>query len=293
MPKPRVSVLMPCYNAEMYLPYALAGLEDLEYDNFEVIIIDDGSSDNSAELIAQVRGLTIKYIRNETNLGVAASLNKGLQSVDGEFIARFDADDFIYPYQLKDQVYSLLADPDLAVVGSGADVFGDIYTVYRSPTTHAAIMDQFLLNNPMIHPTIMFKRNVLDNGDLYYRTDITTDEDYELWARLITKYKFRNLEFSTIKYRIHGSNNQRIPGRREAKTIIIQEFLSSFGVSNDQLVEALVEFQCSGYISCENYQILRDYAVHSSLTGLPKLGWFHEWLLFEKHYHLFMDYQPR
>jgi glycosyltransferase involved in cell wall biosynthesis len=295
--KPLVSIVMPCFNVEKFLPYAFWGLEELEYENFEVVMVDDGSSDRTAELIKSNKSLNILYIENEANIGLASSINKGISASNGEFIARLDADDFTYSHRLNSQVSHLLENTELSVVGSGADVFGNHGAIWRCPNSHREILDHLLIHVPIIHPTVMFRREVLDEGDLWYNEDLKFDEDYELWLRLIDKYKFHNLDYSTIRYRLHDNNYHKHPGYKEAKRNIIRNWMEEWceadilGVRLGDIVDALVDYQMSGYISMPAFHALRAYAVFAELHKKPKLGWLQGSLLNNSSYPMFMEEQ--
>jgi glycosyltransferase involved in cell wall biosynthesis len=287
---PLVSIVMPCFNCEKHLRNALISIQNQTYKDFELIAINDGSLDSTEAILMQFDPTRLVYIKNEKNEGVAISLNKGMAAAKGEYIARFDADDFMQPNRIERQSHFLLEYDLVDIVGSGADVFGDVHDVYRPPSEQLGLINEMTLNNPIIHPTIMFRRELIDKGLFKYRSDLATEEDYEIWCRLLPRLQVCNIQESLIRYRIHGSNNQRIPGKFEAKKIALTEFFEHFDVSDLPLVDALAGFQCSGYFSYEGYSVLHEYAKQADRKKLPRLGWLQTWIAKERRYSLFMDY---
>lgn len=292
---PLVSIVMPCYNVANVLPYALISLKKLEYDNFELIAIDDGSVDRTGEILQSDTSLNIKYVRNRENLGLSKSLNVGLAHSSGEFIARFDADDFMYSYRLRDQVFHLLKNSEIDVLGSGVDTFGEVGSTWRVPRWHAEIRGNILVQVPMLHPTVMIRRALLDSGDFIYNEEFQGDEDYDLWLRLIDRYRFENLDYSTIQYRVHKNNFHKKPHYRNFKTAALYKYFLNKGKTNilgytiEMVVESLVNYQMSGYILYEEYDILRTYSIFADLYDYPRLGWMQKSLHQNKTYSSFME----
>ncbi|MFM8850819.1 MAG: glycosyltransferase family 2 protein, partial [Cytophagales bacterium] len=142
---PKVSVIMACYNVSRFVDYALIGIRNQIYKNFEVIAVDDGSTDDTLNRLAQAEGeFDLKIIRCERNRGLPAALNIGMSNASGDFIARFDPDDFMNDWRIRDQVYYLLENPEIDLVGGGAEVFGITKLTITPRTLHAEIKDEFL-----------------------------------------------------------------------------------------------------------------------------------------------------
>lgn len=272
---PLVSVVLPCFNSEAYLGECLFGLSQSTYPNLEIVIVDDGSTDSTPEIVSQFCG-AIEYVRLEQNRGLAGALNVGLAKASGDYIARLDADDIAMPWRFFEQVKFLLSNPRIDVVGTGAEVFGAIHTEYRSPEHHADIVNAFLVGNPIIHPTIMVRRRALENGIFRYDETAHNEEDYDLWSRLIVGgTKLANQQFSAIRYRIHDSNNQMHPAKRSVKERALRRFCDHFGIAGDFDLDHLLDFQCSNFLSKEAYQALRAYSFKADERAWPHLGWIH------------------
>ena len=207
MTRPTVTVLMPVFNGASYLREALESVTAQAYEDFEFIIIDDGSSDNSAEIIAAHPDRRIKFIRNERNLGIATTLNRGLQMARGQLIARMDCDDICYRYRLGYQVRFLQEHADVAVCGSWVEVFGDAApAIWKYPQQHNAIVCGLIFECVLAHPSIMLRTSMLDNAGLRYDPSMSYAQDYDLWVRCAQKFSLSNIPRVLLKYRIHGNS---------------------------------------------------------------------------------------
>ena len=247
--------------------------------------MDGGSRDGTLAMARKyMSDGDVKLIELPPGLGLAKALNEGMAAAGGEFIARMDADDIAYPSRLQDQVQFFVTHPDVSLVGTGVDAFWLHEGVYRSPLRHDDIVDHYLINNPFYHPTIMFRRELYESGLLRYDENQPCDEDYELWARVIPRTKCANMDQSSIRYRLHAGGAQWDPRKHRYKRQALQQFTSSYGIGSPELVEALVQLQCSGYIRPEEYVTLKRYAQAAEDKGLPKLGWLHPAILKERDY---------
>lgn len=219
---PKVSVIMAVYNGETYLSEAILSVLNQTEKNFEYIIIDDGSTDDSQKIIKSFHDERIVYFK-KIHSGLVDSLNLGLQKARTEFIARFDADDICMPERLEKQLSFFEQHPENVLVGSYAvkiDEFGEeIGTLEYPPLAWPEIKKYSLLHNPFIHPTVMFRRELIRIvGD--YR-NFKHAEDYELWTRIIYKYPCANIDEPLLKYRVHTG---QITEKRKITSIFIRFF---------------------------------------------------------------------
>jgi glycosyltransferase involved in cell wall biosynthesis len=284
MKLPLVSIIMPTMNSEKFIRETLHSLIAQKYKRFELIVVDGASKDKTLDIVESYSDGDIKIIELALGLGIAAALNAGIDAAKGEFIARMDADDIAYEWRLHDQVQFLIRNPQISLVGTGVDAFWDKEGVYRSPISHTNIKNEFLVNNPFFHPTIMFRRSIAESGLYRYNETYSFEEDYELWGRLITKIECHNLNQSSIKYRINGNSSQWDPRKFEYKMRALNGFCSALNINNQDFVSALAEFQCSGFIRAKQYEILREYALEADGEIKPKLGWLQESLVRESNY---------
>jgi glycosyltransferase involved in cell wall biosynthesis len=211
---PLISVVMPVYNGEKYLLDAIESILTQTFTDFEFIIIDDGSTDHSLEIIESYakRDQRIKIVINKGNLGLAKSLNIGIGISRGEYIARMDADDISLPGRFTAQVQFLQANPSMDVVGSWAEVIDEnghpVGIAMRYPASSLACCWNAFFNPPVAHPAVMLRRTVFADGDLYDGSRVAI-EDYELWSRLNLKFRFSNLQKTLLQYRRHASSTSR------------------------------------------------------------------------------------
>jgi glycosyltransferase involved in cell wall biosynthesis len=301
MKKPLVSVVMPTLNSERYVREALHSLASQTYAPFEVIIVDGGSTDRTLAVIGEYAlDGDLRVIRSEPGKGMGYDLNLGLAECRGAYIARMDADDIAHARRLRDQVEFLVAYPMVDVVGGGADLFWHARGTQRGPLRHDGIRDTYLLNNPFFHPTIMFRRSLVERGLYRYDEDFYADEDYELWGRLIPKVICANMDQSLIRYRIHEGNGQREPWKFRHKRKALTRFCEAEGIYRPDLVDALTEFQCSQFVTPSMYEAMSAYArlaqeedskqMRQNGAGMPKLGWIQGALVEKKNYGEFMEW---
>lgn len=206
---PLVSVIMPVYNGEAYLKEAIESMLSQTYASFEFIIIDDGSTDDTATIIQSfaAKDQRIVMINNEINLGLTKSLNKGIKLVRGEFVARMDADDVSWPDRIGNQVNFLINNPDHVCVGSDTDLIniaGKKIGMVRLP--HAdCIHDYIRKRNCFVHGTLMVKLSaLLKIGG--YDENYQLAQDYRLLLRLAHEGKLGNVDKVLYSLRKRGDS---------------------------------------------------------------------------------------
>lgn len=206
--EPLVSVLLPVYNAESYLKEAIQSVLEQTYKNIELIIIDDGSTDNSGSIIIdyQAKDKRVNSYSNNGNKGIVYSLNRGIRICSGEFIARMDADDICYPERLTYQVNYLLKKSHIGIVGAEHELIDDSGHIIsrnlrRKPTDPSYIEWRSFFTNPLAHSTVVFRRSVI--SDFRYEEEFFPSEDYRLWTILIKENRIGIYPKPLIKYRVH------------------------------------------------------------------------------------------
>ena len=210
-----VSVLMPAYNAEKYIAQAIESILGQTYDDFEFIIINDSSKDRTEEIILSYKDPRIVYLKNEQNLGVALTLNRGLAVAKGEFIARMDADDISLPERLEKQVAFLVENKAVAVLGTNVETFNEAGTICTgwSATDPEQMKVDLLFACGLAHPSVMMRTEAIrELGG--YDPEFNGLEDYELWCRVLEKYQITTLPEILLRYRIHGSQVTQNPSAR-------------------------------------------------------------------------------
>lgn len=211
---PLVSVIMPAYNATRYMREAIDSILSQTYQNFELIIVDDASKDDTKKVIKdyikrypkKVKGV---FLTINQNGGGDACANEGVKIAQGEYLARMDADDIADSHRLEKQVAFLQSHKDVVLLGSNAyviDEHGVITGEKTEPSTHKEIYKLYGTLHPMIHPTCMIRR-MIDGKPFAYQTIYKDNRDYYTFFRLLCDgYKFANLPENLLYYRIHGNN---------------------------------------------------------------------------------------
>ena len=223
MKKPLVSIIMPVYNEEASIKKAIKTVIDQTYKKFELIVIDDGSTDGTSNIVKTLQELDerIIYLRNEENRGTTYSLNRGLRKASGEYIARIDGDDWYHPRKLELQVKFLERRSEYGIVGTFyilVDESGRAVKV-RLPVTHSEIMKRMAYRNAFAHSSIMVRRSVLDMVG-YYDERYEYAQDYDLYFRILEVSKGYNLP-SYLLYRMRRRQGRRTLTKRTLNSILI------------------------------------------------------------------------
>jgi glycosyltransferase involved in cell wall biosynthesis len=202
---PAVTVLMPVYNGERFLRQAIDSILAQTFGDFELVIVDDGSTDRSCELVRGCADTRIRLVRNDTNLGLMRSLNRGLAASTADLVARQDADDLSEPRRLERQVAHLQRHPEIAVLGSwytkiGLD--GAPLGLRRLPCDPLDVRWAMLFHCPLIHSAVVFRRSVLAAHTGFYDETFSYGEDYDLWSRVAEHLPVANLGEYLVRLRI-------------------------------------------------------------------------------------------
>jgi glycosyltransferase involved in cell wall biosynthesis len=228
---------MPVHNGATYIASAVNSLLTQSFSDFELLVIDDGSSDETPEILGSIRDPRLRIVRNETNLGVPATRNLGLDLVKGEFIAFLDSDDVARRDRLDRQVRFLQKNADHVAVGSWArmiDENGTPGSILRRPLTWDRIRARTLFLGTMRTPSVMGRVDVLRK--FRFRSEYPVCSDSDFWVRVALEHRCANLTEPLIDYRIHSSSitkSQR-PEVRERKIAIARYLLESLEVDFDQ-----------------------------------------------------------
>lgn len=204
---PKISVVMPVYNGEKYLRESIDSILNQTYSDFEFIIINDASKDSTEEIIKSYDDVRIVYAKNEQNLGVAGTLNRGLAIAKGEYIARMDADDISMPQRFEKQVKLLDKHKDIGVCGSNIILFGEDITerTFIYSKTDAQIRVDMMFNSAFAHPVVMIRHNILTQNNIKYDISYEKAEDYKMWHDILKYCKGYNFQEPLLKYRYHNA----------------------------------------------------------------------------------------
>jgi glycosyltransferase involved in cell wall biosynthesis len=204
---PLVSVIIPVYNCEQYIRTAVESIIAQSYKNLEIIIIDDGSTDSTWDILNELklRDGRIATYRNKRNLKIVGTLNFGIEKSNGKYIARMDGDDYREVDSIYQQVSFLENNQDVVIVGGSIDVCdGDLNVVNhrKYPLIDEEIRAKLFRYNPFAHPAIVIRKSALE-GNPYL---LNWAEDYDIYFRLGNKGKFANLPTTVLKLRTHSSS---------------------------------------------------------------------------------------
>lgn len=226
---PKVSVLMTVYNAECFLGEAIESVLEQTFTDFELLILDDCSSDSSWSIVQDYarRDSRIRAIRNETNLGGCENLNKGLRLIQSPYIARHDNDDWSYPDRLEKQVRFLDEHLAVGVVGGTIEIIdekGNILGRRSYERSDAAIRKKIFRYSPFAHPLVMVRKSVWDQVGGYYDPQFAPADDYDLWFRIGRVAQLANMPDVLLKYRmVAGSITFRSTKKMELTTIRVRD----------------------------------------------------------------------
>jgi glycosyltransferase involved in cell wall biosynthesis len=209
MKHPKLSVILPCYNAAEFLPKAISSILAQTFTGFELIIIDDGSTDSSTEIISKQKDPRIRVIRNEKNLGLIETLNIGFASAKGEYIARMDADDISRPERFEKQLAFLEKNTATGVCGTWMHMIHNNKVYKHRYLTSDLIKSALVFNNPIVHPSVMMRKSIISAGTKGYDPAYPHGEDYALWISLLDKTNFAVLDEPLIEYRAHAQQVSR------------------------------------------------------------------------------------
>ncbi|CAN5188047.1 glycosyltransferase [soil metagenome] len=204
MLSPRISVILPAYNAEEFIAEAIISILKQSYSDFELIIINDGSTDTTTQIISSFSNERIVLVNHSVNKGLIASLNEGISISKGEYIARMDADDVSYSERFKKQIEFMDKHPETGILGTSVTYFGK--NVVRKNqvilTASEELKSRFLFSSPFNHPTVFIRKSVLDKFGFQYNQEYIHAEDYALWYHMLRKTEFANLNEALLYYRL-------------------------------------------------------------------------------------------
>jgi len=200
---PVISVILPVYNAEKYVEEAVDSILTQSYQNFEFIILNDGSTDGSLTVINKFSSNPQVKIVTHENKGLIATLNKGIALAKGEYIARMDADDIAHPKRFEKQLSLFEANENLGVCSASTENFGAETDITIRSADNDKLKATLLFWPPFSHPAAMIKRSVLTDNNISYREEFKHCEDFDLWSQLAPYCQFSNVTEIMLKYRVH------------------------------------------------------------------------------------------
>jgi len=217
---PRVSVVMAVHNEEEYAAGAIQSILDQTFEDFEFIIIDDASTDNTPEILRDfaAKDGRIRILTNDKNLSVPRSLNKGLEAATGAYIARMDGDDVCMPHRLQSQVAFLDENPEFFLVGGGVafiDAQGRRYAEYPNGASQHEFEWTSFFRPPVVHSSAVFRRSIAAEHGENYDHDFNRAADFEYWHRVLQHGAGCVLPGILVQYRVHAKNVSTVHNVRQ------------------------------------------------------------------------------
>lgn len=216
---PTITVIMPVYNSEHYIREAIESILNQTFTDFQFLIIDDASTDQTISIINSYKDPRIDLIEKPKNTGYTKSLNLGLKKARGKYIARMDSDDISLPERFEKQVAFLEANLEYALCGTSYSILGNDRLI-AVPNSYEEIKINLLWGNCIAHPTVMLRNEVLKKYGLEYNPKMEPSEDYDLWVKLLPKGKLHNLKEELLLYRMHNSSVSRQRASEQENTAI-------------------------------------------------------------------------
>ena len=229
---PTVSVVLPAYNSELFIHDAIDSILAQTYQDFELLLIDDGSTDRTSEIIQEygVSDHRVRVHRFEQNQGLISALNWGCQNARGQYIAIMHSDDISLPSRLAEQVEFLELHPEIGVLGAACRVIdrsGRLGASVAVPVLPGLIRWMLYFGNCIVHPTVMMRRAVIEAVD-YYSPDAFLIDDYNLWLRISRSFDIANLPTILLRYRYWPGNATALHHQQVEKlvTVLVQQEVS-------------------------------------------------------------------
>lgn len=274
--EPLISIVMPVYNAQAYLNDSIPSILGQTFADFELIVIDDGSTDNSREIVRRYMEKDDRIILQENTHDFIRSLNTGIEIARGKYIARMDADDIMLSHRLETQFQYMETNCEIDVCGSWMECFGAVPYVVVMQQKHEDIVSGMLLNSQMCHPTIIMRKSSLSKLPFFpnlYNSEFIYAEDYKLWTDLaMAGLRFANIMEVLLKYRqSEGQNTNKfishmVDSGLRARTEYVGIVSETLIRENDglfEIIDAMIDFVNKDALKFDSMtQVIRDLYSH-------------------------------
>ena len=273
MATPLLSAIMLVYNGESFVRESILSVLDQTFSDFEFIIINDGSIDRTANILAEFSDSRIKIIHNAKNSGIPYSRNLGLALATGQFLAWCDSDDINLPTRFEDQINFLLKNPGFGACGSWQVSFGTGIKgmINKTPTNAEKIRSTLLFKSAIMNPTSMFRLDVLRKYNLSYNLDLSPSDDYEFFLKCSNHFPMANLKKVLVKYRISETSVTQVVNKKIQDNDKTHKQIYSLGLKELQI--DATEKQLTTHRSICSYQ---------SCTSRQQFTECYNWLIYLK-----------
>jgi glycosyltransferase involved in cell wall biosynthesis len=244
MGDPVVSVLMSVYNGEKYIATAIDSILGQTFSDFELIIIDDGSTDDTVNIINSYSDDRIVIVHNEANIGLTKSLNMGIKLARGRYVARMDGDDISYPQRLEKQVVFMDTHLDVGTCGAWVSSTDNHTEVKKYATESEEIKSVLFWKTEFAHPVVMLRKKLFIDNNLFYDESFGCSQDYDLWVRAAKYVDFANIpEVLLAKRHSHSQLSHVLRGLQHENACMIRERqLNEIGIYPKEEERKLHEF---------------------------------------------------
>ncbi|MDR0604511.1 MAG: glycosyltransferase [Bacteroidales bacterium] len=259
-----ISILMPVYNADAFIKETIDSILNQSFGDFELLVMDDGSTDRSADIIRSYSDPRIRYELCPHNF--IATLNKGIEIAQGKYIARIDHDDLMMPERLQIQYDFMETHPEIAACGACMQTFGNSSYTINVLTEHNDIVQYMILGNPMANPTAFYRRSFLMEHNIRHEEGYSFADDYKLWTEIAKVGKLANIPKVLTKYRTSDKQASVVNyGPMMAASLVVryemmQYFLSAFvptgkldSMVAEQVLPGIEQLNDKGFFSEETY----------------------------------------
>lgn len=268
---PKVTVLLPVYNAAQFLREAIGSILVQSFADFELLIVNDGSTDSSNEIISSFTDSRIRVLVNQKNIGLIASLNRGIAEAKGKYIARMDADDISLPERLQSQVTTMENDPGISVLSSYVDfmnVDGEVtgtWSTDREATSETEIRNLMMKTNCIAHPTVMMRTEIVRK--YLYNPERKGAEDWDLWMRMLADgLRIAKLPQVLVNYRVHPGSITAGDKAQEVLEVRLMRFKRRW------LWSQFARLKLNGFFFGVKFSLLKNMVRHLVSNRLPHWG---------------------
>lgn len=255
---------MPVYNGAKYLKETIDNVLLQTYRDFIFLIINDGSTDETEQIIISYTDPRIKYIKNQKNLGLVETLNKGIDLVETEFMARMDADDLWVETKLQKQLEVMDKSPAVGICGTSIRKFGAFEKDFYFPVDNLGLKVGFIFYCCMSHPSVVYRMSFLKETGLRYRADYFPAEDYKMWLECLKFTQIHNISEILVYYRQHStqitkeSNSTQVALTNKVRLEVIEDLTTELTQQEKEL--HLNHFVKSDIHSRNDYKFFKKWS---------------------------------
>ena len=288
---PKITVLMPVYNCELFIKEAIESILNQTYSDFEFLIIDDASTDQTISIIKKFSDPRIQLIEKPLNTGYTNSLNHGLEIARGEYIARMDGDDISLPERLEKQFIFMEANEAVVVCGTLYRIIGTD-KICDHPSDHDAIKVKLISGCYIAHPTVMLRSEFIRGYNIQYDVEMEPAEDYDLWSRLVFMGKLANLNEVLFYYRVHENQTSSLYLKKQTtiskgiKLQMLKKLINSLTIDDlfQEITTLYLDNKNIYYHLKERIKLLNKLNSENKIKKIYKLEFFKNFIDDEKKY---------